>query len=65
MSKSKGNRIIIILECTECRSSKNEKRTPGVSRYSTSKNRRNNSARLNLKKYCPFCNKHIFHKETK
>lgn len=64
MAKNKGSRIIITLECTECRSN-TEKRTPGVSRYSTTKNRRNNSSRLNLKKYCPFCNKHVFHKETK
>nr|YP_010443489.1 ribosomal protein L33 [Gonyostomum semen]UTE94376.1 ribosomal protein L33 [Gonyostomum semen] len=64
MAKNKGSRIIITLECTECRSN-TEKRTAGVSRYSTTKNRRNNSARLNLKKYCPFCNKHVFHKETK
>jgi large subunit ribosomal protein L33 len=64
MAKNKGARIIITLECIECRSN-NEKRSPGISRYSTTKNRRNNSARLNLKKYCPFCNKHVFHKETK
>jgi large subunit ribosomal protein L33 len=64
MAKNKGNRIIITLECTECRSN-NEKRSAGISRYSTTKNRRNNSARLNLKKYCSFCNKHVFHKETK
>lgn len=64
MAKNKGSRIIITLECTECRSN-NDKRATGVSRYSTTKNRRNNSARLNLKKYCPFCNKHVFHKETK
>jgi len=64
MAKNKGSRIIITLECTECRSN-TEKRTPGVSRYSTTKNRRNNSTRLNLRKYCPFCNKHVFHKETK
>ena len=64
MAKNKGSRIIITLECIECRSN-TEKRTTGVSRYSTTKNRRNNSSRLNLKKYCPFCNKHVFHKETK
>jgi large subunit ribosomal protein L33 len=64
MAKNKGSRIIILLECTECRTN-NDKRSFGVSRYSTTKNRRNNSARLNLKKYCPFCNKHVFHKETK
>lgn len=64
MAKNKGSRIIIVLECTECRSN-TEKRTPGVSRYSTTKNRRNNSGRLELKKYCRYCNKHIVHKETK
>ena len=64
MAKNKGSRIIITLECTECRNN-NEKRSAGISRYSTTKNRRNNSTRLNLKKYCPFCNKHVFHKETK
>jgi large subunit ribosomal protein L33 len=64
MAKNKGSRINIILECTECKTN-NEKRSVGVSHYSTTKNRRNNSTRLNLKKYCPFCNKHVFHKETK
>ena len=62
MSKNKGNRVIVILECTECRLNK---KSNGVCRYSTTKNRRNNSTRLNLKKYCFFCNKHVFHKETK
>jgi large subunit ribosomal protein L33 len=64
MAKNKGARIIIILECIECRTN-NEKRSLGISRYSTTKNRRNNSTRLTLKKYCPFCNRHVFHKETK
>jgi large subunit ribosomal protein L33 len=64
MAKNKGSRIIITLECTECRSN-NEKRSAGVSRYSSTKNRRNNSARLEIKKYCPYCNKHVIHKETK
>ena len=41
MAKNKGTRILITLECTECRSNLN-KRSPGVSRYSTQKNRRNN-----------------------
>lgn len=64
MAKNKGARIIITLECTECKTN-NQKRSNGISRYSTTKNRRNNSARLNLKKYCPYCNKHVFHKEIK
>lgn len=64
MAKNKGNRIIITLECISCRVN-DDKRLAGVSRYSTTKNRRNNSARLNLKKYCMFCNKHVIHKENK
>lgn len=64
MASKKGVRLIITLECTECRSNTN-KRTPGVSRYTTSKNRRNTTARLELKKFCPNCNKHTAHKEIK
>ena len=64
MAKNKGTRILITLECTECRSNLN-KRSSGVSRYSTQKNRRNNPERLELKKYCPYCNKLTIHKEIK
>jgi len=64
MAKSKGTRILVTLECTECKTNPN-KRSPGVSRYSTKKNRRNNPNRLELKKYCPHCNMHQLHKETK
>jgi large subunit ribosomal protein L33 len=64
MAKSKGPRIVVTLECTECR--KNEtKRSPGVSRYLTSKNRRNTPDKLELSKHCSHCNKHTIHKETK
>ncbi|MCS6782021.1 MAG: 50S ribosomal protein L33 [Gloeomargarita sp. SKYBB_i_bin120] len=64
MAKSKGARLIITLECTECRTNPN-KRSAGVSRYTTTKNRRNTTGRLELKKYCPYCNKHTLHRETK
>lgn len=64
MAKNKGTRILITLECIECRSN-TEKRSPGVSRYLTQKNRRNNPERLELKKYCPHCNKKTIHKEIK
>ncbi|MEO1210626.1 MAG: 50S ribosomal protein L33 [Cyanobacteria bacterium J06638_20] len=64
MMAAKGVRIIITLECTECRSNP-DKRTPGVSRYTTTKNRRNTTGRLELKKFCPNCNRHTVHKETK
>ncbi len=65
MGKNKGTRILITLECTECRSNNNNKRSLGVSRYITQKNRRNNPERLELKKYCRHCNKTTIHKEIK
>ncbi|MCX7048609.1 MAG: 50S ribosomal protein L33 [Candidatus Sumerlaeota bacterium] len=55
------NRINIQLECTTCRTSG----LPGVSRYMTTKNRKTMTARLELKKYCPFERKHTVHKEVK
>lgn len=64
MAKNKGTRILITLECTECRSN-NEKKLLGISRYITQKNRRNNPERLELKKYCPQCNRSTLHKELK
>ncbi len=48
-------REIILLQCTECRN-KN---------YSTTKNRKNTTEKLQLKKYCRHCRKHTSHKETK
>ena len=56
MAKGKDVRIQVILECTEA---------PGTSRYSTKKNRRNTTARLELKKYNPVLRKHTVHKEVK
>jgi len=64
MAKTKGSRILITLECVECRLNSN-KRSSGVSRYTTQKNRRNNPERLELKKYCSHCNKSTIHKEIK
>lgn len=64
MAKNKGTRILITLECTKCRLNLN-KRSVGVSRYHTQKNRRNNPERLELKKYCSHCNKTTIHKEIK
>ncbi|MEB3214963.1 MAG: 50S ribosomal protein L33 [Nostocales cyanobacterium 94392] len=64
MAKNKGVRIIVTLECTECRTNAN-KRSPGVSRYTTTKNRRNTTSRLELKKFCTHCNTHTVHKEIK
>ena len=33
--------------------------------YSTRKNKRNTTERLELSKYCPWCRKHTAHRETK
>ena len=52
---AKGPRENITLECTECKRRN----------YVTSKNKRNNTDRLEIKKYCKFCKKHTIHKETK
>lgn len=60
--KKKDLRILIILECVECR--KNEKKA-GVSRYTSEKNRVNTSTKLELKKFCKYCIKRTIHKETK
>lgn len=64
MAKTKGINIIITLECTECRTNTN-KRSSGISRYTTKKNRRNTPNRLEIKKFCPNCNRHTIHKEIK
>jgi large subunit ribosomal protein L33 len=56
----KGNRISVILECTEA---KKEGAPP--SRYSVSKNRRNTPDRLEIKKYNPFLRRHTVHKEIR
>jgi large subunit ribosomal protein L33 len=62
MAKSKGTRLIITLECTECRTNQDAK---GVSRYTTKKNRKNTPDRIELNKFCKFCNRHTLHKEIK
>lgn len=56
----KGDRIIVTLECTEA---KKEGATP--SRYTTSKNKRKQTERLELKKYNRFLKRHTLHKEIK
>ena len=52
---AKGAREHITLECTECKNRN----------YVSEKNKRNNSDRLEIKKYCKFCKKTTVHKETK
>lgn len=64
MAKNKGPRISITLECSECRENQ-DKRSWGVSRYLSSKNRRNTPDKLEIAKYCRYCNKHTIHREVK
>ncbi len=48
-------REIITLQCTECKQRN----------YTTTKNRKTVTERLELKKYCPRCRKHQVHREIK
>ena len=59
--KVKGNRVQVILECTEQKNSG----VPGMSRYITTKNRKNTTERLELKKYNPYLKRVTVHKEIK
>ncbi|MBK7872856.1 MAG: 50S ribosomal protein L33 [Saprospiraceae bacterium] len=59
--KSKGNRLQIILECTEHKNSG----LPGTSRYITQKNRKNTPDRLELKKFNPILKRVTVHREIK
>lgn len=59
--KSKGNRVQVILECTE----QKESGVPGMSRYITTKNRKNTPERLELKKYNPYLKRITLHREIK
>ncbi|MFP4078340.1 MAG: 50S ribosomal protein L33 [Bacillota bacterium] len=48
-------RVEFTLQCTEC---KHEN-------YRYTKNKQTQSGRVEVKKYCPNCNKHTMHKEKK
>ena len=48
-------REIITLACGDCKNRN----------YSTTKNRRKQTGRVEYKKYCPKCHKHTSHKETR
>ena len=50
-----GNRIIFSLECQTCKRRN----------YSTTKNRRTMTGRLELKKYNPHLRRHTLHREVK
>jgi len=51
----KENRIVITLACTECKERN----------YTSQKNRKNDTGRLELKKFCPRCRKVTLHREGK
>ncbi|HLR37957.1 MAG TPA: 50S ribosomal protein L33 [Chitinophagaceae bacterium] len=61
MAKGKGNRVQVILECTEHKNSGK----PGTSRYITTKNKKNTPGRIELKKYNPILKRKTVHKEIK
>jgi len=55
MAKATDVRPKITLACAECKERN----------YITKKNRRNDPDRIELNKYCPRCNRHTSHKETR
>ncbi|MEE8582354.1 MAG: 50S ribosomal protein L33 [Dehalococcoidales bacterium] len=55
MGRKSEARVVIHLACNVCK-----ERT-----YTTSKNRRNDPQRLELKKYCPRCRAQTPHREVK
>jgi large subunit ribosomal protein L33 len=57
----RGNRVQVIMECTEHK----ESGLPGTSRYITTKNKKNTTQRMELKKYNPIMKKMTLHREIK
>jgi large subunit ribosomal protein L33 len=51
----KGDRILITLQCADCRERN----------YHTTKNRRNDTGRLERRRYCPRCRVHRVHREVR
>ncbi|CAM3882466.1 50S ribosomal protein L33 [Alicyclobacillus pomorum] len=48
-------RTIITLACTDCKQRN----------YTTTKNKKNDPDRIELKKFCRYCNSHTVHRETR
>ncbi|MCX7974617.1 MAG: 50S ribosomal protein L33 [Candidatus Aminicenantes bacterium] len=48
-------REIVTLQCSECKRRN----------YTTTRNKKKQTEKLELKKYCRFCQKHTLHKEVK
>ena len=57
----KGNRVQVILECTE----QKESGVAGMSRYITTKNKKNTPDRLERRKYNPYRKRVTEHREIK
>ena len=57
----KGNRLQVILECIE----QKESGMPGMSRYITTKNKKNTPDRMERKKYNPILKRVTVHREIK
>jgi large subunit ribosomal protein L33 len=53
--KSTDARAIITMQCTDCRERN----------YTTNKNRRNDTQRIELRKYCSRCREHKLHREVR
>lgn len=51
----KGDRVLITLECTTCHERN----------YHSSKNKQNDSQRLERRKYCSRCRSHQVHREVR
>jgi len=48
-------REIVTLQCSECKRRN----------YTTTRNKKKNTTKIELKKYCPFDRKHTIHKEVR
>ena len=59
--KAKGARMVVTVECTEQKDSG----VPGMSRYTTYKNKKNTPSKLELMKYNKFLRRHTLHREIK
>jgi len=57
----KGNRVQVILECTEHKDSG----LTGISRYITTKNKKNTPVRMERNKFNPILKRVTLHKEIK
>ena len=55
MAKKSEARVVMDMACTVCQNRN----------YTTSKNKRNDTQRMELKKFCSHCRKVTLHRETK